>query len=323
MCKSYLESPLSCVPGVKVAGLKKRIQTILTGRIARDLTVTRKLVLAAAGITALALPVLLGSAGAFTPEFETVSIKPCTAFRRSAYRSLPPRTFESGCTTLERLIQQAYGLFANGQTNPGSSLTVSGGPAWIRSDLYRIDAKTRSPATRAVMNGPMLQALLENRFKLKFHRESRAVPVYVLTLAPGGAKPQPFEGSCTSRDLDNPPSETDCGTVRGYGNVMHMKAMTMANLCAGLSVLLDRMVLDQTGLQGKFDLDLDLSGENRGLMNRPRSLPAESNPTISEPPPVDFPRLNTAIQKVGLTLKPGTGPGEFLVIDHIQKPSVM
>ena len=121
--------------------------------------------------------------------------------------------FHSGCTTVQRLVQQAYGLFADGQMNPGSSLTVVGGPAWITSDFYEIDAKAEGPQGHAMMNGPMLQALLEDRFKLKIHRETRDVPVYALTVAAGGLKLEPFQGSCTPRDFDKPPSEADCGNV--------------------------------------------------------------------------------------------------------------
>ncbi len=320
VCRSYLESPVSCVSGVTGSNLKKRIQDILMGRIARDLSFAKKLMLATAAIIVVGLPVLLGTAGAAAPEFEAVSIKPCTAFHRSENRSLPPGTFDSGCTTLERLIQQAYGLFANGRTNRGSSLTVEGGPAWIKSDLYRIDAHTSARKSRAQMNGPMLQAVLENRFKLKFHRETRNVPIYELTVATDGPELHSFRGSCTPREFDKP-SDTDCGKVRGYGNVLHMKAMTIADLCAGLSVLLDLPVVDRTGRTGRFNMDLDLSAEDHALVNRPRSLPALRDPTAPEPPPVDFPPLKSALNKIGLNLEPGNGPGEFLVIDHVERPS--
>jgi uncharacterized protein (TIGR03435 family) len=101
------------------------------------------------------------------------------------------------------LIQAAYVIFANGHamTNP-SHIPISGGPEWINSDRYTIDAKPEDPQTLEMMNGPMLQALLEERFRLKVHREVREVPVYSLTEAKTGLKLKPFkEGSCTPVDL--------------------------------------------------------------------------------------------------------------------------
>lgn len=336
VCKSYLESPLSCVSGVTGSNLKKRIQAILAGRVAPDLNLAKKLALIAAGIAALAAPIVVGigapagraqsqsslSQSAATPKFEMASIKPCPAFRKGTLSGWSPgRELHSECTTAQRLIQQAYGLFANAHWNVGSSLAVTGGPAWTRSDLYEIDAKAEDPQSRATLNGPMLQALLEDRFKLRFHRENREVPVYALTVAEGGPKLQPFQGSCTPRDFDKPPSRADCGTAQGWGNGFNMKAATMADLCAGFSVLLDRHVTDETGIAGRFNMHLDLSSEDRGLLNRPRSLPAVSDPTTSAPPPVPFSGVKVAMKKLGLNLSPAKRPGEFLVIDHVERPS--
>jgi uncharacterized protein (TIGR03435 family) len=288
------------------------------------------LVLAVAGTVALAVPVVLGIVSApriraqsqlATPKFEAASIKPCDAFRKGTFPTYSPGTvMHSQCTTVQRLVQQAYGLFANGHWNPGSSLTVTG-PAWTRSDLYEIEAKAAGPQSRATMNGPMLQALLKDRLKLKLHGETRQVPVYALTVANGGPKLQPFQGSCTPRDFDKPPSDADCGTARAYGNGIEMKAATMADLCTGFSVLLGRHVMDETGLAGRFNIHLDLSAEDRELLNRPRSLPAVSDPTAPAPPPLMSSAVKTAMSKLGLNLDPTTRPGEFLVIDHVERPS--
>ncbi len=331
VCKSYLESPLSCVSGVTGSNLKKRIHAILTGRIAPDLTFAKKLTLATAAITALGVPILLGVISAprvraqshfSAPKFETVSIKSCDAFRKGTFPMYSPGTsIQTQCTTVQRLIQQAYGLFADGHWNPGSSLTVTGGPAWTTSDLYEIDAKVADPQSRAMMNGPMLQALLEDRFKLSVHRETREVPVYALTVAQGGPKLEPFQGSCTPRDFDKPPSDTDCGTAGGYGNGFNLRAATIPDLCTDFATLLERPVIDETGIAGRFNMRVDLSAEDPGLLNRSRSLPAVADPTSPSPPPVLFSAAQTAMQKLGLNLEPAKGPGEFLVIDHIQKPS--
>jgi bla regulator protein BlaR1 len=330
VCKSYVESPLSLVSGVTGANLKKRIHAILTGRIAADLNFAKKLALAAAAIATVASPIAVGimsspgisaQARPAAPRFETASIKSCSTFSRSAYRDLPPGTFNSGCTTVQRLVQQAYGLFADGQMNPGSSLTVVGGQAWITSDLYEIDAKAEGPQGHSMMNGPMLQALLEARFTLKVHRETRELPVYALTVAESGLKLEPFQGSCTPRDFDKPPSEADCVTSRLWSDELDMKAATLADLCAGLSVFLDRHVVDETGITRRFNITLKLPPEDHELLTRPRSLPATSDPTAPAPPSVPFSDVKMSMKTLGLNLEPTDGTSEFILIDHIEKPS--
>ncbi len=117
-----------------------------------------------------------------------------------------------------------YIQFANGQAPPARPLTrqpLQGGPDWIDSERYTIDAKPESPQTRAMMNGPMLQALLEDRFKLKIHRESKEVPVYALVVAKGGATLSATKpGGCTPHDPQGPPIPVEAGkaaAVRLHG----------------------------------------------------------------------------------------------------------
>ncbi|MBV9158433.1 MAG: TIGR03435 family protein, partial [Acidobacteriaceae bacterium] len=329
VCKSYVESPLSCVSGVTSSDLKKRIQAILTGRVAGELTFAKKLALGVAAAAAITIPVSLGIMGMprmqaqsheLQPKFEAASVKSCEAFSNGHSLELAAETFRSECTTLERLIEQAYGLFGNGRMDPGSSLMVIGGPAWTMSDLYEIEAKAQGPQSRAMMNGPMLQALLEDRFGLKFHREVRDVPVYALTVGDRGLKLQPFEGTCIARDFDKPPSDADCGTASAYGNGFRLKGATMADLCAGFSVLLDRRVIDKTGIGGRFNVYVDLSAEDPGLLNHPRSLAALSDPIAAPFPPILFSAAETAMKNLGLNLEASKGPGEFFVIDHIERP---
>jgi uncharacterized protein (TIGR03435 family) len=330
VCKSYLELPLSCVSGVTGSDLKKRIQAILAGRVTRNLNVGKKLALVACGIAVLIIPITAGMASApahlarsaATPKFEVVSVKSCDGFRKNTPHGWSAeRVLHSQCTTLEQLIRQAYGLFANRQWNVGSSLKVTGGPAWIRSDLYQVDAKTSVPQSRATLNGPMLQAVLEDRFRLKVHSESREVPVYAVTVAEGGPNLQPFRGSCVPRDFDKPPSDSDCGTVHGYADGFYMKAATITDLCAGFSVLLNKPVEDKTGITGRFNLRLDFSREGPGQLNRARSLPAVTDPTKPVSEPVDFQAAKIAMRNLGLDLEPAKAGHEFLVIDQVERPS--
>ena len=123
--------------------------------------------------------------------------------------------------SLDALVKLAY--TANDpllNSNGMSGLPVRGGPAWTHSSFYSIEAKTddavangptpsASPG-RKLMTGPMLQALLEDRFQLKTHRETEEVPMYALTVAPGGLKLKQMEQGCTAPDLTKHPSLSDC-----------------------------------------------------------------------------------------------------------------
>ncbi len=171
------------------------------------------------------------------------------------------------------------------------------------------------------MNGPLLQALLEDRFKLKVHRDIRKVPVYALTVAEGGLKLEPYQGSCTPRDFDKPPSKADCGTGRSWGDELDMKAATLADLCVPLSVFLDRHVVDETGITGRFNITLKLPPEDHELLTGPRSLPASSDPTAPAPPSFPFNDVKMSMKSLGLNLEPTDRTSEFIVIDHIEKPS--
>jgi uncharacterized protein (TIGR03435 family) len=327
VCKSYLEAPLSCVSGVTGSDLKKRIQAILSGRIVRDLTAAKKLALVVAGIAAFGAPVAIGIAGAagIMPKFEAVSIEPCEAFSR---RPLPdsPGRLQPGCTTVERLIQQAYGVFANGHGNPLSSVTVTGGPAWTKSNFYKIDAKAAGRPSHATMNGPMLEALLEDRFKLKIHREIREVPIYTLSATKSGPTLQPFQGSCVAWDFDNPPAHPAAPALRcGRGDItsngVDLDAATMADLRYFFLVTLDRPVIDNTGMAGRFNFHLDLPTEALGFFRRAHGSSATSDPATPPPDASLISAIKIAVKKLGLNLEPTTGPGEFIVIDRVERPS--
>jgi uncharacterized protein (TIGR03435 family) len=273
---------------------------------------------------------------AATPKFEAASLKPSTACgasggsvgRNGGGSGASPGRLDLKCRTAVDLIRTAYLQFADGKrTPPGRQAPIEGGPAWIHSERYDIDAKAAGPATREMMSGPMLQALLEDRLKLKLHRETRDVPVYALTVAKGGAKLQPAqEGKCFPRDTirlsDRPPGLLPCGVFAPSAakDGVNMYGTTLANLCTQLSVVLDRDVIDKTGIAGVFDIHIDA----------PPADPVAEVPSDS-PPRGPVARANLAdplgaavlhaIQQVGLKLEPAKGPGEFLVIDHVEKPS--
>jgi uncharacterized protein (TIGR03435 family) len=285
-------------------------------------------ILAVAGTADLALQAQ--SPATATPKFEVASIRLCHERnpRETRGGKASPGRLSVECTTLGTLpdsfpgiLQQAYGLFANGRENPLWSIPkIEGGPAWITSERYQINAKAEGDASPEMMMGPMMQALLEDRFKLKMHRETREVPVYALTVAKGGLKLKPFlEGSCTpSYDGPRVPGQPPLCKARASSKGPNLitidgQGMTLDEF-SGLELTasafgfkLDRPLINRTELAGRFDFHLEFAIDDvRGA--------ASSD--------VAGPSIFTAVQQqLGLKLDPVKGPAEFLVIDHIERPS--
>jgi uncharacterized protein (TIGR03435 family) len=174
----------------------------------------------------------------------------------------------------------------------------------------------------------MLQGLLEDRFKLKIHRETRELPVYALTIAKSGPRLRASkEGSCTPVDLSHltaqeQPAPLFCGgtsftrngdtrNVDGFG----LSMATFAGTTLSARLDLDRPVIDKTGLDGMFDIHLEFAAD------APTSGPAGAGPGVV--PTVDSgPSLFTALQEqLGLKLSPERGPVDVLVVDRIERPS--
>lgn len=200
----------------------------------------------------------------------------------------------------------------------GCSSTNRGRPSWIKSDRYTISAKAEGYVKPGVMNGPMLQTLLEDRFKLKIHRETRTVPEYALTIAKNGPKLERFsEESCTPIDRDRsspvpvPPSQKPLckSLIRMKGAnlaMIEMQAATLDEFSKALGRILERPVADKTGITGMFDVRLEyaFNDASRGFL--PPDSPA---PLI----PDDFsgPSIFTAVEEqLGLKLDSTKGPME-------------
>ena len=264
-------------------------------------------------LTASAIP-------AQPPAFEVASVKlnkGCSSARMG--RPPSPGRVNILCTPVRDLIEPAYSIFANGQTFNPRQIQIVGAPSWIDSDRYDIDAKAADGAGFGQMAGPMLQALLEDRFKLKVHRETRELPVYELTVAKSGLRLKPLaQGSCTPLDMNHlpaPPAPGEpppnfCGRqeMKSHGpdRTWFLHGITIANFAEGiLSERLERPVIDKTGVEGLFDIHLEYTPDTAG-------------------PPADNagPSLVTALQEqLGLKASPDKGPVEVLVVDHIEKPS--
>ena len=205
---------------------------------------------------------------------------------------------------------------------------ILGSPGWVESERYTIDARAEKPTTPEMMRGPMMQALLEDRFRLKVHQETRAINVYEMTVTGGSAKLQAsVEGSCIFFDPENPPARPKpapriCGSLTlTEGGKSLYAGTTVAGFCRNLSLMFDHDVIDKTGIAGFFDILVDA---NRVTVAADDTSP--TSPADRVPPPLQLDRVATfhafqrALLKVGLRLELAKGAGVVLVIDRVERP---
>jgi len=293
----------------------------------------------------------------------------------SSFYMTPGRTYAL-CMTAATLIRTAYGYAPVGAeldgrtTDPASPARfrrplgdgnvaglpvedgrrVRGGPDWVRTTKYTIEAVADGPADAATMSRPMLLALLEKRFKLKAHVDSEPVPAFALVVAPGGLKIKPAEpDSCipvpvppdrgprfrneaphilpyfTGRSLLSEFRQGEkpfCGQAlerHGPNQVFVAGGSTLSDLAQllGMRFLGPVRVYDRTGITHTFNWALEFTPEegNRSPPGRGDS-PAES--ANVPPAPTAFVALQ---QQLGLRLEPMQAPREFVVIDSIDRPT--
>jgi uncharacterized protein (TIGR03435 family) len=300
-------------------------------------SIGKVLLLTAAVLTLLLIPIIAGIVNASPaqvaqPKWEAVSIKRCGANveggRRSERGPSSPDRLSLDCQTAKSLIFWSYVQWANGHFNPLSLERLTGGPSWIDSELYQIDAKAELPQRLATLNGPMFQAILQDRFKLKIHRETREIPVYELTVVKGGAKLQPLtEGSCIHLDFNEPPIlpatkpgqplPLICGMSRSSNSGYDLFGATMADFAVMLSSRLDRKVIDRTGIAGMFNINLELTPAELGF----RTDVTPGSPATAPDASAVFDSMQSVISRLGLKFEAAKGPGEFLVIDSVERPS--
>ena len=234
------------------------------------------------------------------PSFEAATIKLNNSGTIGISNRVNGRTFTTRNTTLMYLITFAYRL------NPKQ---VINGPDWLEKDTYDVDAVEDGegfPSDKQWRT--MLQKLLADRLKLTFHHDQRELSVYILTAAKTGAK------NLTTSQRTNP--------LPGFGFEPKPGGVTLVSHNATISEfasmilqgeLLDRPVLDQTGISGKFDFQFTFLPDESMFHGHPRPAPASDNPA---------PSLFTAIQEqLGLKLDNTKAPTDVIILDHIEKPS--
>lgn len=254
-------------------------------------------------------------------RFEVASIKPLkpgenTRFANIRTRPDDPRFYDGGIN-VRMLLIAAYGI---------EDAQIVGGPAWVRSERFDIEAETPDavaaemrklrPSQAKLVKQYMLRALLADRFKLKVHHETRVLPVYLLVIAKHGPKLEEAAKG-PMRVVQPEPGET----------AFFFSSATLPSIAASLSGTLGRPVLDDTGLKGRYRYELHFMpspGEcgpfgcagpsGSGIMGEKPEAPGASVPS--------GPSVFTALeQQLGLELKRGKGPVQVLVIDHIEQPT--
>jgi uncharacterized protein (TIGR03435 family) len=217
-------------------------------------------------------------------EFEAASVKPGDPADPSSSGRSSAGGMQMRNATLKTLVRNAYQL---------NEYQLEGGPKWMDSARFNVDAKF--PAGPSRNNVPlMMQALLADRFKLEFHRETKILPEFELVIAKGGPKLQRLDES----NLPIPGSSQGERLIKG-------SSLPMSTLAAMLISAVGAPVIDRTGLQGKYNFNLAFA---------PLSGPTRDDETL----PTIFAVLQ---EQLGLKLAPIKGPIEVLVIDRAEKPA--
>ncbi len=218
------------------------------------------------------------------PTFEVASVRPAPADadQRTGLWSRPGvGRFSANHVPLTRLIQLAYGI--------GDS-QIANKSGWMDTNLYDVDAKPKDGVsmTREELK-PCLQALLQERFHLVTHMETRSGRGYGLVVAQGGPHLKPaLAGHFAGERHPVSPGQ------------MHVYNCSMQQLAQYLTPAAGFPIADQTGLTGSYDIDFSYNSEPE----------AES----------DLPSLDVALkQATGLLLKPREVPLEMLVVDSVEK----
>jgi uncharacterized protein (TIGR03435 family) len=290
-------------------------------------------------VVGAAATVHLEAGQAPSPAFDVASVRrsPDAPFGFPGLMLQPGGRALSPGTSVRQLILTAYGL---------QELQLIGGPAWIGSELYAIDARAGESATRASVR-LMLRALLRERFQLAVRSERRELPAYALVLAsldgrigprlrpsgpdcapitpPPGIPPPPPPPSGAPEFvavLPNDPLGFTCGYVSFPGWIAG-RQLSMAQLVQPLTQLVRRPIVDETGLDGAFDVDLFFTPDH----TTGGGMPAGNVAAAAPPPgglgaPYDRPSLFTAIQEdLGLKLDPRRRVVDVLFIDRVERPS--
>jgi len=244
--------------------------------------------------------------------FEVASIKPNKSGDPNVMLMFTPNGFSATNAPLREIIRLAYQV---------PEFQMSGGPPWINSERYDIEAKVDSSAAEQLrhldqdQHRQMLQSLLEDRFQLKVHQETKELPVYALLVGKNGPKLHEAKPDDTYPDgIKDEAGVGRAGLMRMGPGRIKAQGLPMATVVRLLSQQLGRTVLDKTGLMGNYDIELQWTPDN---------IPASMiGPDGKPTPEISGPSVFTAMQEqLGLKLESQKGPVEVLMINRVERPS--
>lgn len=269
-------------------------------------------------------------------SFEVASVKPNkTGEGFIRFGMQPGGRFSATNVPVRELLRFAWGM---------QLFQIEGGPSWVGSDRFDVTAKAEGVVAPVGPGqiGPiqmMMRALLADRFGLKYHNETKEMPVYVLTLArPDGKLGPKLTASTTDCAAlfaarrgggggggpppPGPPQLPDgkpaCGMRIGPGNIQ-AGSQPISQLAMIVSQMTSRTVIDKTGLTGNYDIELAYTPDQ--MPNFGGGAPPPGAPPLPVIDP-NGPSLTTALQEqLGLKLDSQRGPVTMFVIDKIEQPT--
>jgi uncharacterized protein (TIGR03435 family) len=302
-------------------------------KLSQIFSIRRKLFLSIAALVTLGIPIAFTAAHAKTShaqlwafnlndfKFEVVSLKPTKNPEGEWYLHDTSDGISGVNVHLMLLVKEAYGIYED--------YRYAGGPEWLSSETYSVEAKMDASVAdqyrklprdqRLLAKRHMIQVLLEERFNMKAHRETKEFPVYFLVVAKGGpkfreSKPNPDDPTAPKNAVWKGPG------MKGGMMILSAKLMPISQLAQTLSEELGRMVVDKTGLTGTYDFDIQYALERGSQPISGGSSEGQPIPFASEP--TSGPSVFTALEsQLGLKLDSGKAPIEIIVIDHIERAS--
>ncbi len=321
--------------------LKRRIVHIMSRHIGQGLTPERKLLLGAVAL-AIAIPLAVGTEGCASkggthgaeasngqnPSFKTASIKlndrtACCAMTLSKDR------FVATDSAIDMV------MFAYGEKYPLKPSQILGGPDWMKTDVFSIDAelpKSLSDQVKRPLHGvgsallyapevpgtdaikQVFRSLLKNRFKLGMKHGTKVLPVFDLALAKNG--PKIAEDKTDGRSC----RITDIGPGKGRWLDVKCDFRTFVGVLSASPELRSRVLVDKTGLHGSYSFRLHWTPKMPPGMAMP-AMGGQRNQSAAPPEP-SGPSLFTALrEQLGLKVQPTTAPVDTVVIQHIENPA--
>jgi len=220
--------------------------------------------------------------------------------------------FEAINFPLKALITFAYGV---------TGAQIFGAPDWTNVERFDVEARADSRDVTREQYQTMLRSLLEERFRLNAHRETRELPAYELWTARTGTHLKPANAqACDQPGVNGDQSRgrnagVACGAFFTGPSSLDGRSMSMAGFCDALSIVLGRPVTDHTRLSGRYDIHLEFDPEGVNLGNGPSALSANTKQSDNE-----LPSIFSALQnQLGLKLQAHKEATEVIVIDRLER----